>query len=114
MRFIGNLYGNVASYRTLADELTLAGNAGFRVEDVRQIAPDNYYLTAASWHANLRRHEAELVELVGADVYSSYLKYLLYVMLSPGGKATDPLPLYTHFVKCRKPSKKIREKLGQR
>ena len=111
MRFIGNLYGNVASYRTLADELTLAGNAGFRVEDIRQIPPENYYLTAAAWHANLRRHETELVDLVGAEVYASYLKYLLYVMLSPGGKTTELLPLYTHYVKCRKPPQRLRSKL---
>jgi cyclopropane fatty-acyl-phospholipid synthase-like methyltransferase len=112
MRFIGTLYGGVGSYRTLAEELQLANQAGFRVEDIRQIQPINYYLTASAWHANLRRCESEIVDLVGAETYANYLKYLVYVMLSPGGKTTDPLPLFTHFVRCRKAPRHIREKLA--
>jgi hypothetical protein len=53
-----------------------------------------------------------MVDLVGAETYANYLKYLVYVMLSPGGKTNDPLPLFTHFVRCRKAPRHIREKLG--
>jgi cyclopropane-fatty-acyl-phospholipid synthase len=109
---VNDLYGSTGNYRTLAEELTMMHAAGFTVEEVRQLEPVHYYLTATSWHGNLQRREAEMIELVGEELYGNFLKYLTATILGPGHRGAGPRAMDVHFVKARKPSAALRVRLG--
>ncbi len=63
--FVNEIYGTTGNYRTLAEELTLADEAGFEVEMVTQIPNEQYQKTMTRWLANMERHRAELQDLDG-------------------------------------------------
>jgi cyclopropane fatty-acyl-phospholipid synthase-like methyltransferase len=102
LAFSNELYGGTGNYRALADELALATDAGFAVEEVRQIHRKNYYLTVSGWLANLRRHREELTALVGEKVYKDFLTYLSLTVVDFGDKASPYPRQQLHIVKCRK------------
>jgi cyclopropane-fatty-acyl-phospholipid synthase len=97
--FINALFGGTGNYRSLGDELQLANAAGFAVEEVRQIPAIEYAHTLASWRANLFGARAELIELVGREVFTDYTKYLMLLELMIRGRRRQ---MELHFVKCRK------------
>jgi cyclopropane-fatty-acyl-phospholipid synthase len=97
--FINALFGGTGNYRALAEELQLANAAGFAIEEVRQIPAIEYVHTLASWRANLFRARAELIELVGREVFSEYTRYLMLLELMVRGSRRQ---MELHFVKCRK------------
>jgi cyclopropane-fatty-acyl-phospholipid synthase len=75
--FINELFGDTANYRTLAQELTAANEAGLDLVGVRPIDIAHYQRTLAAWRANLREHRAPLAAIVGeADVraFDTYLR----------------------------------------
>ncbi len=114
IRFIDDIYGNSGFYRSLADELTLTNEAGFCVEDVRQLDASNYVATATQWRNNLREAREELVELVGPEVYRNYMIYLSLVvsMFSTVGPAGAHKRMRIHLVKSRKLPAAIRSEWG--
>ena len=74
--FVNDIFGATGNYRSLADELALAGSAGFAVERVETIQPENYYRTLDVWIANLRAHRAALEEQFGRDFVRRFRIYL--------------------------------------
>lgn len=104
IRFIDEIFGVAGFYRSLADELSMTNRAGFSIEEVRQIEGDHYVATATSWRRNLRRHETELIALVGKETYRRYLVYLTLVvsMFSGDGPTGKHRRMKPHFVKARK------------
>jgi len=110
--FVNDVFGGTGNYRALSDELVMTNRAGLLIEDVRQILNSNYLLTASSWYRNLRAHEAEMIELVGTETFARFLKYVSWVMVGPGGQSVGSSPLQVHFVKCRKPNARVRDRLG--
>lgn len=109
-----DIFGGTGNYRTLAEELDLTHRAGFHIESVLELPRSDYALTARSWSENLRRHESEMVELVGAERYLHFLKWVAWVQLGPGGQSQDPPIMSTHFVKARKVAAPLRRRLGIR
>jgi cyclopropane-fatty-acyl-phospholipid synthase len=76
MSYVNEIYGSTGNYRTLAEELTLVGDAGFDVQTVHQIPRRHYQLTLSRWMANMQAHRAALEALVGADYYHRFRTYL--------------------------------------
>jgi cyclopropane-fatty-acyl-phospholipid synthase len=97
--FINALFGGTGNYRSLGDELQMANAAGFAVDEVWQVPTVEYVHTLASWRANLFGARAELVELVGIDVFTNFTKYLMLLELMVRGRRRQ---MELHFVKCRK------------
>lgn len=73
--FVNEIFGSTGNYRSLADELALAGDAGFAVDRVETIRPENYYKTLDVWIANLRAHRAALEARFGRDIVRRYRIY---------------------------------------
>ncbi|HEX9987725.1 MAG TPA: class I SAM-dependent methyltransferase [Chloroflexia bacterium] len=96
--FVNEIYGNTGNYRTLGEELTLAGEAGFEVRRVHQIPLWHYVKTAERWIGNMQAHKKELVELVGPEYYRRFLTYL---KLARQGHAREMFTL--EAILCRKP-----------
>jgi cyclopropane-fatty-acyl-phospholipid synthase len=96
--FVNEIYGETGNYRTLGEELTLAGEAGFEVRRVHQIPLWHYVKTAERWIANMQEHKKELVELVGPE---HYRRFLTYLKLARQGHARDMFTL--EAILCRKP-----------
>lgn len=107
-----DIFGGTGNYRTLAEELELHHRAGFHIDSVVEIPRSDYALTARSWYENLRRHQDELVELIGAARYLHFLKWVAWVQLGPGGQSQDTPIMSTHFVKSRKAPAPLRRRLG--
>ena len=76
MSFINEVFGSTGNYRTLAEELTLVGQAGFDVEAVRQMPLKEYQKTVDSWLANMKGQRARLEELVGRETFRRFQTYL--------------------------------------
>jgi len=76
MSFINEIFGSTGNYRTLADELTLVGEAGFDVEAIRQMPLLEYQKTVDSWLANMKANRARLEELVGRNTFRRFQTYL--------------------------------------
>ena len=74
--FVSEIYGDTGNYRTLAEELTLANQAGFDVERVHHIPRHHYETTIDHWLANMHQHRQWLRRLVGAAHYSNFRTYL--------------------------------------
>jgi len=98
MSFIHEIYGSTGNYRTLADELTLAGEAGFDVAAIRQMPLKEYQKTIDSWIANMKASRPRLEELVGRDTYKRFLTYLQLCHHIHGGTR-----MTLDLVLCRKP-----------
>jgi cyclopropane-fatty-acyl-phospholipid synthase len=98
MSFIHEIYGATGNYRTLADELTLAGEAGFDVTAIRQMRLLEYQKTIDSWMANMKASRARLEELVGRDTFRRFLTYLQLCHHIHGGTR-----MTLDLVLCRKP-----------
>jgi cyclopropane-fatty-acyl-phospholipid synthase len=96
--FVHEIYGNTGNYRTLAEELTLAGEADFEVRRVHHIPLWHYVKTAERWIANMQEHKKELVELVGSE---HYRRFLIYLKLARQGHAREMFTL--EAIMCRKP-----------
>jgi acyl-CoA synthetase (AMP-forming)/AMP-acid ligase II/cyclopropane fatty-acyl-phospholipid synthase-like methyltransferase len=109
---INHLYGGTMHYRSLGEELALLNGAGFLVDEVRQVHNSNYRHTGCAWRENLLSHEAELIELVGEELFRNYVKYLDGVAIGPGGAGPKPHSTQTHFVKAVKPEGALRKRLG--
>ena len=58
MSFINEIFGSTGNYRTLAEELTLANEAGFDVAAIRQMPLLEYQKTVDSWMANMKASRA--------------------------------------------------------
>ena len=101
MSFINEIYGSTGNYRTLADELTLAGEAGFDVAAIRQMPLKEYQKTIDSWLANIKGQRARLEELVGRETFRRFQTYLQLCHHIHGGTrmtldlvvCTKPLPV---------------------
>jgi cyclopropane-fatty-acyl-phospholipid synthase len=76
MAFIHELYGSTGNYRTLAEELTLVGEAGFDIRQIRQMSLPQYVRTIDHWSANIKADKAHLEELVGRDTFRRFQVYL--------------------------------------
>jgi cyclopropane-fatty-acyl-phospholipid synthase len=76
MSFINEIFGSTGNYRTLAEELTLVGEAGFDLEAIRQMPLLEYQKTVDSWLANMKANRAELEGLVGRDTFRRFQTYL--------------------------------------
>jgi cyclopropane-fatty-acyl-phospholipid synthase len=76
MSFINEIFGSTGNYRTLAEELTLVGEAGFDLEAIRQMPLKEYQKTVDSWLANMKANRARLEELVGRKTFRRFQTYL--------------------------------------
>jgi cyclopropane-fatty-acyl-phospholipid synthase len=76
MAFINEIFGSTGNYRTLAEELTLVGEAGFDVEMIRQMPLLEYQKTVDSWLANMKANRARLEALVGRETFRRFQTYL--------------------------------------
>jgi cyclopropane-fatty-acyl-phospholipid synthase len=98
MSFINEIFGSTGNYRTLAEELTLANEADFDVEAVRQMPLLEYQKTIDSWIANIKASRARLEELVGRETFRRFLTYLTLCHHIHGGTR-----MTLEIVVCRKP-----------
>jgi cyclopropane-fatty-acyl-phospholipid synthase len=76
MSFINEIFGSTGNYRTLAEELTLVGEAGFDLEAIRQMPLLEYQKTVDSWLANMKAARGRLEELVGRETFRRFQTYL--------------------------------------
>jgi cyclopropane-fatty-acyl-phospholipid synthase len=76
MVFVNEIYGFTGNYRTLAEELTLVGEAGFDLRRVEPLSTAQYVRTVDQWSANLKNHRTRLEELVGRDTFRRFQVYL--------------------------------------
>jgi cyclopropane-fatty-acyl-phospholipid synthase len=99
MSFINEIFGSTGNYRTLAEELTLVGEAGFDVAAIRQMPLREYQKTVDSWLANIKGRRARLEELVGRATFRRYQTYLQLCHHIHGGTR-----MTLDMVVCRKPT----------
>jgi cyclopropane-fatty-acyl-phospholipid synthase len=76
MSFINEIFGSTGNYRTLAEELTLVGEAGFDLEAIHQMPLREYQKTVDSWLTNMKAQRARLEELVGRETLRRFQTYL--------------------------------------
>ncbi len=76
MVFINELYGSTGNYRTLAEELSLVGEAGFDLRRVQPMSLRQYVRTIDDWSANIKRDKAHLAELIGPETFRRFQVYL--------------------------------------
>jgi cyclopropane-fatty-acyl-phospholipid synthase len=98
MSFINEIFGSTGNYRTLAEELTMANEAGFDVAAIRQLPLTEYQKTVDSWLANMKAARARLEELVGRETYRRFQTYLQLCHHIHGGTR-----MTLDLVLCRKP-----------
>jgi cyclopropane-fatty-acyl-phospholipid synthase len=98
MSFINEIFGSTGNYRTLAEELTLVGEAGFDVAAIRQMPLVEYQKTVDSWLANMRADRPRLEELVGRETFRRFQTYLQICHHIHGGTR-----MTLDLVLCRKP-----------
>ena len=99
MSFINEVFGSTGNYRTLAEELTLVGEAGFDVEAIRQMPLREYQKTVDSWLANMKGQRPRLEELVGRETFRRFQTYLQLCHYIHGGTR-----MTLDLVVCRKPA----------
>ncbi|MDQ2941870.1 MAG: class I SAM-dependent methyltransferase [Chloroflexota bacterium] len=87
MSFINEVFGSTGNYRTLAEELTLVGEAGFDVEAIRQMPLREYQKTVDSWLANMKGQRPRLEELVGRETFRRFQTYLQLCHYIQAGRA---------------------------
>lgn len=85
MSQINEIFGSTGNYRTLAEELSLAGGAGFDIRRIHQVSTLHYQKTVDRWFANLRRNRARLEGLVGPTTYHRFCTYLRLCHYIHGG-----------------------------
>ena len=85
MSFINEVFGSTGNYRTLAEELSLVGEAGFDVEAIRQMPLREYQHTVDSWLANMKAQRARLEEVVGRETFRRFQTYLQLCHYIHGG-----------------------------
>jgi cyclopropane-fatty-acyl-phospholipid synthase len=73
---VSDIFEESGSYGLLHEELALVDQAGFALERAVSIPIRNYKKTLEAWQENLRRSRDRLEELVGAQQYRRYLRYL--------------------------------------
>ena len=99
MSFINEIFGSTGNYRTLAEELTLANEAGFDVAAIRQMPLLEYQETVDSWMANMKASRArDWRSWSGATRYRRFLTYLQLCHHIHGGTR-----MTLDLVQCRKP-----------
>jgi cyclopropane-fatty-acyl-phospholipid synthase len=76
MSFINEIFGSTGNYRTLAEELTLVGEAGFDLAAIRQMPLLEYQKTVDSWLANMKAARGRLERLAGRDTFRRFQTYL--------------------------------------
>ena len=76
MSYINEIFGATGNYRTLAEELTIANDAGYEVRTIYQVPTWHYQKTVDRWEANLLEHRRELEELVGRAYFRRFRTYL--------------------------------------
>jgi cyclopropane-fatty-acyl-phospholipid synthase len=96
--FVNEIYGGTGNYRTLAEELTLAGEADFEVQAVQNMPRVHYQKTSERWVTNMQQHKKELVTLVGPE---HYRRFLLYLKIARQGHSRNMFSL--DLVVCHKP-----------
>ena len=85
MSLVNEIYGSTGNYRTLAQELTIAGDAGFEIEKIAQIPLSNYCRTLDYWLENMETYKGELEALVSPEYYRRFRTYLKIVRRSHTG-----------------------------
>jgi cyclopropane-fatty-acyl-phospholipid synthase len=98
MSFINEIFGSTGNYRTLAEELALANDAGFDVAAIRQLPLTEYQKTVDSWLANMKAARPRLEELVGRETFRRFQTYLQLCHHIHGGTR-----MTLDLVLCRKP-----------
>jgi cyclopropane-fatty-acyl-phospholipid synthase len=98
MSFINEIFGSTGNYRTLAEELTLVGEAGFDLEAIRQMPLKEYQKTVDSWLANMKANRDRLETLVGRETFRRFQTYLQLCHHIHGGTR-----MTLDLVLCRKP-----------
>jgi cyclopropane-fatty-acyl-phospholipid synthase len=73
--FVSQIYGDTGNYRTLADELKLANDAGFDVA-VHNIPRWHYETTIDHWQSNMYEKRERIKALLGEDGYKNWRIYL--------------------------------------
>jgi len=73
--FVSQIYGDTGNYRTLAEELKLANDAGFEVA-VHNIPRWQYETTIDHWQSNMYEHRERIKELLGEEGYRNWRIYL--------------------------------------
>lgn len=76
MAFVNEIYGFTGNYRTLADELTLVGEADFDLKRVESISTAQYARTVDQWSTNLKNQRTRLEALVGRETFRRFQVYL--------------------------------------
>jgi cyclopropane-fatty-acyl-phospholipid synthase len=79
MSRVQEIYGSTGNYRTLAEELTLEGEAGFEVQRIHQMPLTHYRKTLERWLDNMKEHRRDLEALAGAEYYKRFETYLRIV-----------------------------------
>jgi cyclopropane fatty-acyl-phospholipid synthase-like methyltransferase len=85
MSFINEIFGSTGNYRTLAEELSLAGESGFDVRTIHQLSCLEYQKTVDHWIDNMKAQRARLQELVGEQTFHRFQKYLQLCHYIHGG-----------------------------
>jgi cyclopropane-fatty-acyl-phospholipid synthase len=94
--FVSEIYGDTGNYRTLSEELALAGRAGFDVERVHHVERRHYEATIDHWLHNMHTNRGRLVALVGEEHYRAFRTYLKLARRIQRNMTLD-------VVVCRKP-----------
>lgn len=98
LSLINEIYGSTGNYRALAEELTLANDAGFEVQGIHQIALPNYQKTMEHWVSNMWADRARLEAMVGQEYFRRFRTYLKMCLQIFRGKT-----MTLDFVVSRKP-----------
>ena len=98
MSFINEIFGSTGNYRTLAEELTWVGEAGFAVEAIRQMPLLEYQKTVASWLATMKGNRASLEAVFGRRTVRRFQTYLQLCHHIHGGTR-----MTLDLVLCQKP-----------
>jgi cyclopropane-fatty-acyl-phospholipid synthase len=98
MSFINEIFGGTGNYRTLAEELGLINDAGFDVRTIHQLSCLEYQKTVDHWIDNMKAQRARLEELVGAQTFRRFHKYLQLCHHIHGGTR-----MTLDLVVCHKP-----------
>ncbi len=93
---VNAIFGNTGYYRTLAEELQFAMDAGFAIDRVIEFDKKDYPMTLSSWENNIVQARQSVESLIGKEKYLEYRRYLRmarFPMLAS---------MQLHVVTCRK------------
>jgi cyclopropane-fatty-acyl-phospholipid synthase len=79
MVLLNKVFGETGNYRTLHQELAWLDEAGFRLEQIKQMPMRFYTRTVDAWLANMTAHRDRLLGLVGKEHHDLFRKYLRIV-----------------------------------